>query len=182
MNITNEELDVIDLNKLSNSILESEFKQYFLDKSGKEHYRLLAYLSTLYSNKPILDIGTYKGCSSLALSYNSSNTIYSFDIGNYRAIKDVPNNISYIIGNILDNSYNDTILNSPLILLDTHHTGEFERLFFNHLLKLNWKGWLILDDIYLNDEMVDFWNSIDKNKRDISHIGHFSGTGVVILS
>ena len=43
----------------------------FYDKSGIEHYSMLAYLSTYYNNKTILDIGTYKGGSALALSFNS---------------------------------------------------------------------------------------------------------------
>ena len=52
----------------------------FLGKPGKEHYKLLAYLSTTFNFKNIIDIGTHLGNSSLALSYNISNTIYTFDI------------------------------------------------------------------------------------------------------
>ena len=57
------------------------FKNYFLEAPGKEHYRLLSYISTLYNGVTILDIGTYKGCSALALSFNPSNKVVSFDRG-----------------------------------------------------------------------------------------------------
>ena len=74
-----------DLNHLETDIFYSKY----LDKNnysdifgdvGKEHYKLLSYFSTLFNNSNILDIGTHTGCSALALSYNSTNTIYSFDI------------------------------------------------------------------------------------------------------
>jgi hypothetical protein len=42
-------------------------------------------------------------------------------------------------------------------------------------------GTLILDDIYLNDDMVNFWNQINDDKIDATNIGHSTGTGVVFL-
>jgi predicted O-methyltransferase YrrM len=52
----------------------------FFQKPGKEHYRFLSYISTLFNNTTIIDIGSHRGSSALALSYNSTNTIHSFDI------------------------------------------------------------------------------------------------------
>ena len=182
MNIQNSTLDTLDLSLLSTCIVEDEFRKYFLDISGKEHYRLLAYLSTLYSNSTLLDIGTYKGCSALALAYNPSNTIISFDIKNNRTITNYPVNIQFNTADILDKSYNDTILKSPVILLDTFHDGTFEHQFMNHLHAIEWKGTLVLDDIFLNPQMISFWNSIINQKEDVTKIGHFSGTGIVTIS
>jgi hypothetical protein len=33
----------------------------------------------------------------------------------------------------------------------------------------------------LNESMVDYWNSVKEEKYDISHVGHHSGTGLVIF-
>src|ERR1035437_3298411 len=53
---------------------------YFHDMSSREHYRLLMYVSTLVSDQIIFDIGTNRGMSSLALSYNHLNKIKTYDI------------------------------------------------------------------------------------------------------
>ena len=51
--------------------------------------------------------------------------------------------------------------------------------FYDWLIKINYKGLLLFDDIHLNNEMRTFWNNIIHKKEDISHIGHITGTGVV---
>ena len=70
-----EELQKINLTELSKNINSEEYKNYFLSLYGKEHYMLLAYFSTYYNNSIIIDIGSLKGCSALALSYNKTNKI-----------------------------------------------------------------------------------------------------------
>ena len=72
-----------DINNLKTDIFYSKYLDknnysdilLLLNNVGKEHYKLLSYFSTLFNNSNILDIGTYSGCSALALSYNSTNTI-----------------------------------------------------------------------------------------------------------
>ena len=79
----------------------------------------------------------------------------------------------------MNDQYKDIILKSKIILLDTFHDGTFEKEFFNYLEDINYTGTLLLDDINLNKNMIEFWNSIDYDKDDITHIGHSSGTGSV---
>ena len=107
---------------------DEEYKNYvheeFFGKSGKEHYRLLSYFSTLYSNVNIVDIGTHMGNSSLALSFNPSNTIHTFDIINKNIDPLIRNrkNIVFHIDNILQNpEYNELLLSCPFIFLDIEH-------------------------------------------------------------
>ena len=51
------------------------------------------------------------------------------------------------------------------------------------MLKHNgFKGLLFLDDIYLNDAMRIFWDSITEPKYDLTSVGHFSGNGIVDFS
>ena len=40
---------------------------------------------------------------------------------------------------------------------------------------------MLLDDIDLNQPMKEFWGIINEEKYDVSHVGHWSGTGIVIF-
>lgn len=182
MQIVENDLHNIDLTMLGYSVIEKEFRDYFLDVPGREHYKLLAYFSSQYNNSNLLDIGTYKGCSALALAYNNTNTVYSFDIGNYRALHDSPDNIHFIIDWATDPKYLDLIQSSPFIMVDTLHDGLFERQFHILLQEINWRGILFLDDIHLNDSMKEYWEEIPEKKLDVSHYGHWSGTGLVYFN
>jgi hypothetical protein len=179
--ITNQELDEIDLNLLAEVIINQEHKNYFLEKSSTEHYRILSYISEKNDNLFFLDVGSFKGLSALAFSKNKKNFVFSFDLANLVELIEKPQNAEYIIDDVTKNEYIELILKCKYILLDTMHTGEFERHFYNHLKKINYKGYLLLDDIKLNQEMIDFWNYIDLPKKDISNLGHTTGTGVVFF-
>jgi hypothetical protein len=182
LTITNEELDNIDLLSYSQIINSLEYQGYFMSKSGQEHYRLLSYISQNHNSVNILDIGTLKGCSALALSMNSSNKVFSFNVENQLDLNETPTNIEFIIDNVINGKYDDLILNSTVILLDTFHDGTFEQEFLDYLIQINYKGNLLLDDIYLNDNMKSFWENINLLKNDITHIGHSTGTGLVIFN
>lgn len=179
--INEDELADISLTHLGTLVAEDEFRNYFLDEPGKEHYKLLAYFSQKYNDSTLLDIGTYKGCSALALSYNPTNRIKSFDIGNFRGLNDSPGNVEYLIGMATDDQYVELIKSSPFIMVDVDHTGLFERQFHIHLQEMEWKGILFLDDINLNDPMREYWAEIPEEKLDVSRYGHWSGTGVVFF-
>jgi hypothetical protein len=179
LSITNEQLDNIDLFPYSQRINSSEYQGYFMSKSGQEHYRLLAYISQNDDLVDILDVGTLKGCSALAFSVNTKNKVRSFNVGNEFDLNYTPLNAEFIIDNVLNGDYNSVILGSKYIMLDTYHDGTFEKEFYDHLVSINYKGYLLLDDIHLNFEMERFWGSITKEKYDITNIGHLTGTGVV---
>ena len=176
------EVSSIDLSYNAYQINEEEYRTYYLSEPGQEHYKLLAYYSMQFNNAILLDLGTYKGCSALALSHNPKNQVKSFDIRfGLRNLSDYPDNVEFIIGNILDEEYKSLILSSKLIVLDTDHLGEFEHKFYSHLKSIGYRGTLLLDDIKLNSEMIEFWNSIPDEKHDISNVGHSTGTGLVFL-
>lgn len=143
-----------------------------------EHYDLLSTWSHQFNKVKIYDIGTYKGLSAVALSSNQDNLIVSYDIGYYVTVNQ-PNNVEFRIGSF----YHDKeMLNSPLIMFDIDpHDGLQEKLFVQNLTNIGYKGTVIFDDIHLNDEMKDFWNSITQEKHDYTSIGHWSGTGIVIF-
>lgn len=180
--IKEKQLRSIDIQSLSSHIVETEYVEYFLDSPGREHYKLLAYFSTQYSNSTLLDVGTYKGCSALALSYNKTNSIKSFDVATgLRTVQNAPENIEFIVDDVTNEEHIDLILNSPFILLDTDHDGPFEHKFYQHIKQIGYKGLLMLDDTKLNTAMIEFWDSITEEKYDITEFGHHSGTGIVIF-
>lgn len=179
--ITNSLLDSITMDdfKLINNI---EYQGYYKSPSSLEHYRLLTYLSNKIDNSILIDIGTLKGSSALALSNNKTNTVYSFNLSNELQLNELPNNVNFIIDDVMNKQYKEILLNSKIILLDTFHDGSFEKVFYDYLKEINYQGMLLLDDIKLNQEMVDFWDSIEIEKEDISHIGHITGTGIVYFN
>ena len=56
-------------NQYSDSVVN-----YFYGNAGREHYKLMSYISYKYNNSLLLDIGTYRGLSALSLSSNPNTT------------------------------------------------------------------------------------------------------------
>lgn len=180
--LKNTDIDKFDLSSLSE--LAFRFEDCFSMPAGVSPFKLYSYLSTLFNDSIILDIGTEYGNSALSFSYNESNTIISYNI-----IEEGASNISKknIIWKVMD-FRSDTSIdynNVKIISIDVDpHDGKQEIDMINFLKEKNWSGILILDDIHKNDEMKNFWNSLDfpENKKyDISSIGHCSGTGLILL-
>ena len=154
---------------------------------GKEHYILLAYLSTFKHSGLILDIGTNFGYSAYFLSYNPKNIIYSFDISKKeRHWKiDGKENINFFVRNIINDDihmFNDIFLSCFLIFLDIDsQEGLDEYSLYKHLKKIEFNGILLCDDIhYFIGMKNNFWDLIpDKEKIDITCLGHWTGTGLI---
>lgn len=143
-----------------------------------QHYELLAYLSEQVNNITIYDIGSATGQSALALSFNKTNKIISYDIVDLCKVEN-PGNIEFVIGNFFED---ENLLKSPLIIFDVDpHNGIIEKEFYKWVKDNNYKGTILFDDINLNQPMKEFWSSIEEEKHDISSYGHWSGTGLVVF-
>lgn len=183
-------LDLKSINKLD---ANNYFRQYnlckeFYDNPGREHYKLLSYLSTLFNNTHIIEIGTHLGDSAVALSYNKTNVLYTFDIiDKVSQEKKQIDNVKFIIDDVMTNietreKWKDILLSSAFIFLDVDpHNGYMEYDFYLFLKENNYSGILICDDInYFQGMRENFWWKIDDQcKSDITHLGHWSGTGLV---
>lgn len=174
-----EALDVLDL-AWGLPYIDAVGMPYFTQPAGTEHYRLLAHLSTLYSHRLILDVGTFHGASAVALSANPLAQVLSYDIQNQRTIDIKRSNIEFRVKNVLEDK--DRLAQASLILLDTFHDGSFEREFLRCLRSVGFRGTLLLDDTHLNAAMESFWGEILLPKADLTRVGHWSGTGVVYFS
>jgi len=166
---------MVNLTALSKLITNNEARGFFLADKG-EHYKLLAELSSKQNNIRISDIGTFRGCSALALSYNKTNTVISYDVADHKTISNIPDNVEFVLYN---KPFSPDILNSSIIMLDIMHDGVQERMIIDFLIENNWKGTLIMDDIIHFPELKKLWNEIELPKQDVTSKGHWSGTGII---
>lgn len=155
---------------------------------GKEHYKVLAYLASQFDGATIIDIGTHQGKSALALSYNPTNTVYSFDIMDKVANQAIRSrkNIVFSMDNLFEAEgrakWLDKILEAPFIFMDVDpHNGSMEIDMYEWLKSVGYKGFVICDDIWFFKEMRDnFWYKIPAEERyDLTDLGHWSGTGII---
>lgn len=179
-----DEINKIDLTALEKyTSWQEKNAEYFVGVAGKEHYKLLAYLSCAIDEKFYIDIGTYYGFSAIALSSNSKSNVITYDVCDW--IPDEEKNTAKTRSNVVCKIMNcvndmDNILQSNLVIIDIDpHDGYEELLILNALRKHKYTGLVLLSDIFLNDEMKAFWNSIPEQKHDVTRFGHWSGTGVV---
>ena len=98
--LTLDNIFTLDFDKFKNISLCDDFYK----TPGDQHYRLLSYLSSLFNNVNIIEIGTHVGESAIALSYNENNNVYTFDIiDKISSDKKVRQNIKYIIDDVMTN-------------------------------------------------------------------------------
>lgn len=167
-----------------------DVKEY-QDVPGKEHYRMLEFLSQNYlknkNSNVIIDIGTHRGSSALALANNNQNMIYTFDIVDKISYckQAFPNNIVFCYDDLFDESVfedkKELILKAPLLFIDVDpHNGSMENAMYDTLKKYNYQGVVVWDDIHYFKEMKEiFWNKVPHSEKfDVTHIGHWSGTGI----
>lgn len=173
MIIDYDEIREVDLSRLI-KIVSKKHRDIVNGEAGKEHYKLLAYLGKITKGL-IIELGTHYGTSSMALAENPSNIIITYDVRDIYKIKHQPKNVFRIIGNIFELGEERMLLKSDLIFLDTAHKADFEWQVFCFLKENNYKGVLLVDDIYFSDEMLTFWNKIDVLKYDLTDIGHGGG-------
>ncbi len=170
----------IDVSDCLKNIFNEEDVKLFLN--DREHYKLLYSIAELLGNtrrlNSIYDIGTYKGLSALALC--KRNVVISYDI-NYTAEIVRPVNIEFRVGDFFNDVENITKANFIMFDVDPHD-GEIERKFFDMLLFSKFRGLVMFDDIHLNESMKYFWQSIELPKYDLTHIGHWSGSGLIDFS
>ena len=185
MHLTRHELNAVNVQRLQPYVREDE---YFYLLPGREHYQLLAYLSTKFEGQTILDIGTHFGSSAHALAFNGSNHVHSFDIQDrVSPARRLAPNISFHITNLFDPATRDQwkvrILAAALIFIDIEpHDGRPEFEFIQWLKANRYQGIVVLDDIwYFKSMRNNLWFQLDLPKLDVTHIGHWSGTGIVMF-
>jgi predicted O-methyltransferase YrrM len=185
--------------------------QGFIDskqKFGTEHYKLFMAISMQLKDVSILEIGTHHGNSAVALSYGNfagnNIKIETYDI--IDLLHECPRNlfnkfnINYKFENLFDmnvrEANKDKILSNDIIFIDIDpHEGILEFEMLKWLQNNKYEGLIFFDDIHLGlghsangyratqHSMQDFWVKIDDYiKKDLTYIGHHSGTGMVCFN
>lgn len=181
------DIESIDFSRVFARFFEDGESNQFFAKAGKEHFRLLAHLSSRFNNTTIINVNTNGGNEALALSYNTTNRVISFgpkDGVTNAAILSKPN-IQFENDNLFDTKYKSAILSSAFIFVDIEpHDGVVEYRLYEYLQEIGYTGFVIYDDIwYFKSMRNDLWYKIPAAKRyDLTEVGHWSGTGVVSFS
>jgi hypothetical protein len=191
-----------------------KYEPYLTGKAGQEHYTLLHYLTDNYGDcRHVVDIGTRYVASSLALGSSKKHPVpvWTFDVPQsverveafrgkteeewQEQVKALGINITFHNLNLATIPIEEfrKYMSTWLVILDTHHlpkTVPFEREFFARLKEISYTGLLVLDDIYLNKEMKEWWEELLLDSRtsglftvyDLTPVGHLSGTGLIDFS
>ena len=176
-------LDQVDMtDPISRAGCYTEYMELF---SGQEHYKLLRYLGELLKGS-FIEIGTHCGSSGLCMAYNTGTDLLTYDVVDEK-LKDYSDikNIEFQVRNFFnDNERHERIISSDLIFIDASHDGELELKIYDWLVKNEYKGITIWDDIKVDHRMEGFWNNskIKHTKIDISKYGHITGTGAILFS
>lgn len=178
-NIDYKQVQDINVQKVIQFLKHENEKTFFTANPGQEPYKLLMHLSSQYDNIDIIDIGTNTGVSAVALSFNPTNRVFSFDLVNKLDLLSTPSNCLFYIENICTEKYTYLIKYSKLIYIDIVHNGEEEKILTEFIVNTGFKGLILYDDIRLNEQMRQFFKTIPYRKKDITHLGHWSGTGII---
>jgi hypothetical protein len=159
-----------------------------------EHYRLLALITKLTRARRFLEVGTFRGASAAAILENTNATVISYDLKPASSYEDcyvspdASSNGRFIqkIGDLYNEQFLQEFLEdfslSDVVFLDGPKNYYFEKFLLKKLFESERENniYLVLDDIRVST-MTDIWNSIEFPKADISFMGHWSGTGLVLL-
>jgi hypothetical protein len=164
-------------------------KDQFLNSAGKEGYRLLAYLSSLYNNTHIISVGSSIEAA-LALSYNDSNSVFWMDLENTKSpVVDRRPNIKHFVANVFDDEtqdvWEDILKNSAIIYVNVSPlTGTAEYLLYEYFKRINYKGIILFDNVWVNEDMRNnLWYKIpDEYRYDLTDAGHYTGSCVVTFN
>lgn len=170
---------------------------YFPDIWPGEHYKLLAGLVLELKPKLIIEIGTGRGLSALAMKKYLSpegSKIITFDLIDWRVFPE-----SYLREDDFKDKrlmqYTDNLAEQSAILRHAQVLGDAEMIFIDgpkdgvteykiwenfKMVRFNKKPLFVFDDIRIW-EMLRFWRNISLPKLDLTSFGHWSGTGLAAL-
>jgi len=159
-----------------------------------EHYRLLAALVKLLQPKRVVEVGTFRGLSALALKkfLPIDGKITTFDVVPWNSLPDTclrpedfeDDRLRQQVGDLSDAAvfevHRGLIQETELLFVDGPKDGIFERKLLQQLEAVEFHKPLlvVMDDIRFWN-MLAIWQEIARPKLDLTSFGHWSGTGLV---
>ena len=155
-----------------------------------EHYRLLTALVRILSPRQVVEIGTFRGGSALALAAGGAQQVTTYDVLSWDAIPGtllrsedfVEGRLRQHVGDLADSDFflveQEIFRAADLIFVDGPKDGQFEpRLLARLVPILTDSQLLVFDDIRLMN-MLRLWRDLPLPKLDMTSLGHWSGTGI----
>lgn len=168
-------------------------------RATDNHYLFINSIAIATNAEKVVDLGTASGSSLVSfLSAKNVRFVDTFDLSPVETNSSWVSQQSKIaisefltenqtrwaqhIGNLEDmalwEKYKPKFVDADLILIDTQHLGDFEKLMSQRFITdLNPNTLFVWDDIRLSS-MVEFWDSLQMKKLDVGGLGHISGTGI----
>jgi predicted O-methyltransferase YrrM len=158
-----------------------------------QHYKLLAAAVAVLQPKTVIDIGTFRGASALALLENlpPEGRVVTFDVlpwagiaqtllreDDARSARLTPVTADLSQPAVFER-HADLLRDADLLFIDGPKDGNFEYTMLSQLRACGLKEGtlLIFDDIRLWN-MLGFWRELELPKLDLTGFGHFTGTGL----
>ena len=168
----------INLSNLSDLIADAQYRNFFLAGPGRENYKLIASIASLFPGQKVFDLGTYFGLASVAMSMNPEVQVISYDTIERKRLTSLPTNITYNIGDPLTDP---ELLKSPFIFIDLEpHDGINEQIMHNFFVDNKYQGVVVWANINCNAAMTGWWVGLTYKRADITNAGHWAGTGLMI--
>jgi len=154
-----------------------------------EHYRLLAGLVRVLKPKTVVEIGTATGLSALCMREHCR--VVTFDVVPWHSWKntvlredDFGKQLVQHVGDLgqwaVMEKHGELMREAGLVFIDATHDGELEARLFENLERINYRGYVLMDDIRVWT-MLKMWREIKQPKLDLTSFGHWSGTGLVLF-
>jgi predicted O-methyltransferase YrrM len=159
-----------------------------------EHYRLLAALVRLLKPSLVVEIGTYRGHSALAMlpELAQDARIVTMDVVPWTEIPECllrsedfhDGRLVQVIADVGDRQeaerQADFIRSADLLFVDAAKDGALERRILANFEAIGLKDGVVVvfDDIRLWN-MLGIWREVARPKLDVTSLGHYSGTGLI---
>lgn len=158
-----------------------------------QHYRFLTALAEVWGARNVVEIGTHRGASALALLESAQvSDLTTFDVIAWESIPhsllrddDFGPRLSQEIVDLGSAAafapYAALFEEADLVFVDGPKDGRFEYVFLPLLLSTTpgRRQLVVVDDVRVLP-MVDLWRSVPLPKIDAASVGHFSGTGMTL--
>lgn len=159
-----------------------------------EHYRFLAGLVHELQPRTVVEVGTYRGLSSLALAHRlpPQGRVITFDVAPWREVggqalcdadleggRIVPVRADLTDPEVFE-QHRDSLEQASLLFIDAAKDGAMEQRLLDLMETLQCREPLVVvfDDIRMWN-MLGIWHRITRPKFDAGSLGHWTGTGMV---